>query len=161
MYRFLAVLLVLLMLAPGCDSVAEQRDFEAQAFLPPNGLGNDDWQIGPLFATAAFFLETPAPNPVPTGEFVAFTLRIQDPSLFPGAITLATSFDFDGDGSDFGETIFLDVVDYDGGAQFFVDFDPRRSASGITRTFPAGATYRLRILANGEVLSYGDIRLGT
>ncbi|MEL6769583.1 MAG: hypothetical protein AAFP18_00785 [Bacteroidota bacterium] len=152
----------LLVTAPACDSVEAQRDFSAQAFLPPNGLDNDDWQIAPFFATAAFFLETPSPNPVPSGEVVAFTLRVQEPSAFPGAIILTTSFDFDGDGDDRepDETIFLDTVEYDGGAQFFVDFDPRRSVGGVTRTFPPGATYRLRILAGGEVLTYGDIRLG-
>ncbi|MEM8598432.1 MAG: hypothetical protein AAGF99_00790 [Bacteroidota bacterium] len=163
MYRFFAALLAVLVLAPACDSAEQQRDFEAQAFLPPDGLDNNDWQIAPFFATAAFFLETPAPNPVPVGERVAFTLRVQDAGLFPSFLTLETSFDFDRDGDDRepGEVaVVFANVGYDGGAQFFVDFDPRRTASGVTPTFPPGATYRLRIYAGREILSYGDLRLG-
>ena len=161
---YLVALLVLLVLAPACDSTEEQRDFEAQAFLPPNGIGNDDWQIAPLFRTAAFFLEEPTPNPAPVGEFVRFTLRVQEAAALASGITLETSFDFDGDGTTLnepGETLLLAFVEYDGGAQFFVDFDPRRSTSGSSLVLPNGATYRLRVFAGRELLTYGDIRLGS
>ena len=65
------LLLALGLVCAACDSAEGQRDFGSTAFQPPNGLGNDDWQIGPLYETVAFFLDPPADVTVPVGSLLS------------------------------------------------------------------------------------------
>ncbi|MEM8558126.1 MAG: hypothetical protein AAGG50_09920 [Bacteroidota bacterium] len=165
--RYRACLLALLTLAgAACDTSADQRDFASEAFLPPNGLGNDDWQIGPRYEAAAFFIDTPPSEAIPVGELLTFTLRVLEPPAFTGGLRLETSFDINGNGSrlDLGEQfILVGLAEYrQGDTQLAVQIDPFRSdptTGARAFTFPRGAEYRLRVVSRGEVVTYGDVRL--
>lgn len=84
----------------GCDSGSGtlQRAFEDRALLsPPSGVtqtdaagrvlsrDSSDWQIGPLFAGRAAFLQLPSPNPAVAGQAVTFLV---DARGEPGGLEL-------------------------------------------------------------------------
>jgi hypothetical protein len=173
--RTFPALALLLLLAPlatalsGCDSTSAQREFEADAAMPPAGItptdvdGNvigepdpDDWRTAPLFPSVT--VQPAYPNPVPVG--------------FAPPISIPVSIPFDGV---IAGGLHLLIYDPRQPERFAVPVDhippgslfefvelrfTRAEAQSALQLADAAGLYRVFIQDGaGRLVSYGDIRM--
>ncbi len=151
-----AVLALLLVALPGCDTVEGQDLFFEQSELDPRGFTEtgedgevvsedpDDWRVAPFFANQVD-VRPASPNPVARNGLV--TLTVQDIfGTFTGELRLSGI----GDGRQFV------LLDEDAGPDFYTfTFNPTRLriSSG-----EGPRLYRVRVLdSQSRIVTYGDI----
>jgi hypothetical protein len=157
--------ILLALLIAGCDSQADQAEFEADANLPPSGIAAtdengtlisddpDDWRTSPTFAGVVRF-DPAYPNPTPRQE-VTLPVIVQQFNALPGGLELR-GFD------DTGRLTLLDDLPQatQPGAYTFVfsplQFSPTgdlNAIRGLHRVFVFSR------LGSREVISYGDVQV--
>jgi hypothetical protein len=161
----LSVVLLVVTVSGGCDSQEAQREFEADANLPPSGIAvtdengtilqddPDDWRTSPAFAGVVRF-EPAYANPT-AGNLVTVPVVVQQFNALPGGLELRGFDDTD-------RLVLLDDLPQatQPGSYTFV-FSPSQfsvsgnlsSIRGLHRVFVFG------ILGSSEVVSYGDIQV--
>lgn len=157
MIRTLPVLLVLLLVLPGCDSnegqtlFLEQSSFPAEGFTSTDEDGEvldedaDDWRIAPFFANQVE-VRPAFPNPVARNGLVTITVQDTFGDALTGEVRV-TGF------ADDGRPVRLA---FDEGPDFYTfTFNPTllRLAGG-----EAARLYRVRVFdSQSRIVTYGDI----
>ncbi|MDZ7692748.1 MAG: hypothetical protein U5K69_16755 [Balneolaceae bacterium] len=162
-----AALAVLLLVIIGCSKSDDQKEFENQAYSPPEGYtamsanaqeldqsDPDDWRISPMYQGLLSIVSKAYPNPV----FINSTSRIQ---LNINYITnlsrieawvFQTSFQEDGRGP---VDSISDSQISEGGVPV-INLNP----SSFPQNFRGDNLYRILILdQSGNVITYGDIKV--
>ncbi|MEX0720263.1 MAG: hypothetical protein WD059_06315 [Balneolaceae bacterium] len=135
---FLLLLLIFVAVNQNCTRNDEQREFEQEAYRPPNdftetspqgevnSVDEDDWRISPLFQ-GLFEVRAPFPNPSNTTSAIQFEIEVTGVQSING----------------------IEVI------VFFDDYDPREGSNVLyfdTESLPQGlTTFQINPLELGEI----------